>query len=111
MTAVYIVLSESGEYSDRMVWIGGVYDTLAAAQSAVAAAAHRRAVYDEWQQRYSAELGRAQITAARSNLWTVTLDSRAAEVRASRMEPQPPYEAGQRFSIYPANVGEWRETE
>lgn len=51
MTYVYIVLGQRGEYSDREVWVAGVYATEAEAQAAVVERMEVRMVYGEWSRR------------------------------------------------------------
>lgn len=75
-TEVYVVLAEYGEYSERMVWVAGVFDCLEAAQMAVTVAARNRAAHDVWNRRYPEppyELGeRFSIQRAKIGAWKRT---------------------------------------
>lgn len=105
---VYVVLSETGEYSDRIVWVSGVYRTEAEAQEAITARLATRRAHDEWNVAHQRELQRLGYdwTMKGTDILTGYSDKRRAEA-ASKLPPEPPYESAERCEIIRATIGEW----
>lgn len=107
---LYIVLAESGEYSDRWVWVAAVYHTEAEARAAMQAAIERRGVWEAWDN----ERDRMRLIVARKmgiDLLTMWRQPDSYEefkkVFASRLPPEPPKEHGERFQIVEIKPGKW----
>lgn len=89
---VYIVLGESGEYSDCWdAWIAGVFLTKAEAQEAMSKRMVVRRTWEEWNGR-------------RIDL---LLTTGRREVARQMVGPEPEREEAERVSLYPASIGEW----
>lgn len=111
---LYVVLGEEGEYSERMVWVSGVFLTEEEAQAKILerSAVHRS--WREWQSRYYksiAPLNDAWIDQnpgkwlGREGAETM----RRHESQAREMAgPEPEREDGERFSMEKVKLGEWR---
>lgn len=105
---VYIVLGENGEYSDRDIWISGVFLTEAEAQAAVNDRLAARRIYEHWGEAKSRELKKLGYDWASPGSTMLCGYSEARNAEASaKLPPEPPYERAERCEIIPAKIGEW----
>lgn len=99
MTHVYIVLGQCGEYSDRDVWVCGVYVTEAEAQAAIVERMAVSRVYSAWLER------RAD---ARKSLLRENLPGLDYEERLERAAgPSPEVEEAEYCALVSCPVGQW----
>jgi hypothetical protein len=97
---VFVVLGQYGEYSDREVFVGGVFTTKEEAQTAVCEAATRRGVYDSWYRSFLRELDKI-----RCPRFTITdLEQQTARELAG---PEPEYESAEHATIIEVETGTW----
>ena len=100
---LFVVLGESGDYSDRNVWVSGVYSSATEAQGAIDAAAKRRGEWDNWHIAYLREL-RKENAAGRYGSFT---DEQQAKAKAA-VYAAPPYERTERAEIEETEIGVWK---
>lgn len=98
---VFVVLAECGEYSDRNVWVAGIFATEVEAQQEVDARLAVSRVYTAWHDAFVRELLRLSPGIVRAYT-----DEERAFAR-SRLPPEPPYERAERCEIVEAPIGEW----
>lgn len=103
MSTIYVVLSESGEYSERRVWVSGAYTTELAARSAIAEALERRRLRDQWDGRFEAIAG--------PESWVHMTEKKRQMVReeAERLlnPSKPPEEEVERARIIEVELDRW----
>jgi hypothetical protein len=103
---LYVVLGEHGEYSDRSVWVSGVF---ASREEAEAKMLERLAVnreFEMWQARYIKAL---QQIKGRGWWGIPSTDEEKAAAQAAA-GPKPEYEPTERAEIEEVVVGEWRQS-
>jgi hypothetical protein len=98
---LFVVLAEEGEYSDRAVWVGGVYRTRAEAEAAIVERTAMRREYDNWHTAYLKRLWRDP----RPLGYRHTDEER--EAAKLGLGPEPPYEGAERAELVEVKVGEW----
>jgi len=109
---VWVVLGETGEYSDREVWLCGVFRSDDEAKKEVVARTAVRRAYDAWQNLYYSEMRRAErlFRSERGGgyLWQDEAAYKAAEAAArQRAGPKPAYEPAERCSLIVCPIGQW----
>lgn len=113
MTTVWVVLGELGEYSDRSIFVSGVYATKKEARDAVTVASERRRIFDNWNEtlrQHQNRLRKLDRRLDRGYLWTPEQSKiwDQLNVEAHRLAgPEPEYERGERFEIVPVELGYW----
>lgn len=99
---LFVVLGESGEYSDRNVWVSGVYATEDEAKAAIDAAMTRRR---EWENCHEAYL-RALYSQKGPGDFSAFTDEQQARARAA-VPAEPPYEGAEQAQYFEVTLGEW----
>ena len=102
MEKVFVVLGENGEYSDRSVWVAGVFATEAEAQQQIDARLVMRREWEAWHEAYLRELRGVQ-GAGKFGCYT---DEQQAAAKA-RVPGEPSYERAERCEIEEAPLGAW----
>jgi hypothetical protein len=115
MTTVFVVLGEQGEYSDRSVWVSGVYATRGDAESAMVAAMARRREYDLWSQARGRHW--QQLNGRGLFGWKFPLTPEDAAEHQSisdeadrRAGPKPAYEPAERVELFELPMGQWHSS-
>jgi hypothetical protein len=106
MTKLFVVLAENGEYSDRIVWVAGVFPTESDARSEVEKHLAQRREYDQWNVKYQNTL--QTFEEFRCNRYgtphyTKNDHSKAAELAG----PKPEYEGAERCEVIETELGKW----
>lgn len=101
MKSLYAVVCENGEYSDRFVWVGGIYENEADARTAMELALVRRREWDNWHNVFLNELYRAN---PKRGIYT---KAQIAGAEAN-CPPKPPYEGTERAEIVSLEIGVWQ---
>lgn len=100
MSELFVVLGERGEYSNRLVWVSGVFTTEEAAQKAILAAMDKRRVYEAWREQMKRALPRKNLVVP----YTKEEQKEASE----KIGPQPAdYEYAERVSIVKVTLNTW----
>jgi hypothetical protein len=97
---VFVVLGETGEYSDRNVQVCGVFATEQEARSMMLKRMEVRRLHNLWHERMIQELRRLQPGLGQYT----TENQQEAERRAG---PEPEYEYSERVSLHAGELGEW----
>lgn len=102
---VFIVLAERGEYSERQVWVAGVFRTREEAWQTVAERRARRRASEDWSERYLDAL-EAQAGGG-GGVWRLRGEAyQEAQRRAAEQAgPAPPEEVMERAEIVPMVIG------
>lgn len=99
-------MGESGEYSDRNVWVSGVYATEAEAMVAVKEAERRRGTWEQYHEYYLKELARYK-PAGFLGSWNT--DQQAVAKKAiDGLFPEPPFERAERCFLEIVELGVWK---
>lgn len=122
MKMLYVVIVETGEYSDRCDWVGGVFDNKEAAQRMVveksAAAREHRQAADAWSRRYQEEFYKRGISKYSVNytlfgtlfgtpsIEQLTYDAAVRQLRDD-LGPEPEGESGDRFYLVEVPLNQW----
>lgn len=102
MSEVHVVIAEFGEYSDRVVWVAGVYSNVKEAESAITRATECNRVHEAWYDTYCQELRRV-----RNNEWFgIPTDAEEAEAKR-RAGPEPPHESAERCELVTCQIDQW----
>lgn len=115
---VWVVLGENGEYSDRSVFVSGVFATEPEAQNAVVIRSAVARAWSEWKDRFDSK--RAEIFKddpyrfdlkhiAAGKTWDQVEEQEADIMRvlSEIIGPEPEYERGESFWIVEAEIGKW----
>lgn len=101
MDSVYVVLGQSGEYSDRCVWVAGIYGTEEQARAEVEAKLAQRRVWEQWNRSFIRNMQKI-----RGEAWRMLTDAETAE--ASRLAgPKPEEESAEYCEVVKVPFGEW----
>lgn len=102
---VWVVLGEFGEYSNRAVFVSGVFKSKEEAEKAVIERSAIHRVHEQWQQRYLN--ARSQVH-HRFTLLAQDMDIEAIDACAKEQAgPEPEHESAERMTIIPVCVGQW----
>jgi len=121
---VFVVLGERGEYSDRDVWVSGVFTTEEDARQAIERRSVVHRVHKNWQDRYYRKLEELckadKISPLQDSIPYFFAGASAEVVRkanerwqenqrltAEQVGPEPEAECAERFSLVPVGIGEW----
>ncbi len=100
---VYVVLGERGEYSERDVFVSGVYTSRQDAEDAVMAGSTRNRIYMAWADKSFEHLRRMPIDPNFGFSWTDAQRDEAEKLAG----PKPEYERGEEFEIVECELGQW----
>jgi hypothetical protein len=103
---LYVVIVETGEYSDRNDWIGGVFDSCEVAKKTLikkaAAARQQRIDYENWRnKRWAICCELSGVT----DIWKLNDEQRAEVDR--RVGAEPVGENGDNFYLVEVPLNEW----
>ena len=103
MRTVFVVLGESGEYSDRMVWVSGVFETRKEAEGAAVKQLAASRVYAQW---WDAVCNiRRRMCGGWISPETLTKEIEHESERLAG--PTPEYEPADRVTIFEVPIGTW----
>lgn len=123
MNKLYVVLGEAGEYSDRNVWVSGVFDTQVAAQDLVEELALKHRLSEEWdkvnRKHFNALKDLMHVKAAApmyehqrvvyNNAYFAAMDELRDE--AKRLAgPKPEYVREERCEVVEVDLNKWMTT-
>lgn len=111
MTMLYVVIVETGEYSDRCDWVGGIFDDKETAQRMIveksAAAREFQLRQDEWDIKCRAVWKRFPYN------WSYTAGTESNPERNAAIErevgPRPEGQGGDRFYLIEVPLNQWGE--
>jgi hypothetical protein len=104
--AIWVVLGEDGEYSDRDVFVSGVFAERGQAEAAMLERMAVKREHDNWDRRYH-ELRCAKRRALPPPArWAPLSEAEEAEV-LSQLPAKPEYERAERCALYEVPVSQW----
>lgn len=110
MRTVFVVMGEHGEYSDRNVWVSGVFETREAAEAAIIAGMAARRTYDQWceaKRRAWPKMPFDYFRFPLSNEQKVERDAIEQKAEAAA-GPKPPYEPAEYCELFEVPLGVWQ---
>lgn len=121
---VYVVLGESGEYSDRSVWVSGVFDNETLAKSWIEKRSGVRRVYEQWWKNVSTlndQIRQQKPYYKFITVWSETAGiiyktifdekayTEAEEIVDKLSGPAPENELGERFELVKIMMNTWNK--
>ena len=104
---VWVVLGENGEYSDRCVYVSGVYSTKEAAKAALLKGLEAYRDRENWHRENEAiAKGRPRLRDYNYPLGVLDILN-IAEAKTLNPRPEPPYEGAERASIDEVELDVW----
>lgn len=108
MIEVFVVIGEHGEYSDRCVFVSGVFATESEARSAAEKALAARRAYDQWQETLARELRNVPYDWIQPyGVNPAGYSDETLKKASEKLPPRPPYESAERCEVIKATVGVW----
>jgi hypothetical protein len=104
MTQLFVVLGERDEYSDRDVWISGVFDTREKAEDAVVRRTSVHNIHENWVKQFWSEV---KSDPDRKHWYYEKSGTESAVYMKDCGEPEN--EAAERFCIHEVVLGVWNQ--
>jgi hypothetical protein len=110
MKNVYVVLGEQGEYSDRSVWVSGVFASKEEAQQSIVERMAKRRDYLNWTSEFNRRRSprpfgyfKFPLSPAQQVEW-----DGIEEAALLGMRPKPEYEPAEHTSLFEVPFGAWQ---